>query len=121
MKQLTLMAAFAVALVALPGCGGSGTADTHPVNGKVTGPDGSPLSGGMVSFDGVGAKGHKATGEIGPDGSYTLSTLEPGDGAPEGEYNITVADPQGKPLKADPGKATVTADKENTIDIKTSK
>jgi hypothetical protein len=117
-----LFVALTFVLAAAPGCGGgTSTANTHAVSGKVTGPDGSPLAGGMVSFDGIGAKGHKATGDIGPDGSYSLSTSEPGDGAPEGEYRISVADAQGKTLKADPANATVTAGKENTIDIKTTK
>ena len=116
--RCSLLVLLALALVAAPGCGGGGAANTHAVTGKVTGPDGAPLSGGSVSFDGTGAKGHKATGTVGPDGAYTLSTFEENDGAPEGEYDIKVSDASGKPLKADPAKATIAAGKENTIDIK---
>jgi hypothetical protein len=120
-RQCSLAVALGLTLVAAQGCGGGGTANTHAVSGKVTGPDGSPLAGGSVSFDGTDSKGHKATGDIGPDGSYSLSTFEENDGAPEGEYNISVADAQGNSLTPDPAKATVAAGKPNTIDIKTKK
>ncbi len=32
-------------------------------------------------------------GRVGPDGRFTLTTYQPGDGAPTGKYNVTVVWP----------------------------
>src|SRR3954453_15047519 len=82
------------AALCLFGCGG------HPskpklgrVSGKVT-YNGQPVTKGLVSFvpsGGPGAQtGQAAPGEIGPDGSYTLTTFENGDGAVLGEHKVLV-------------------------------
>src|SRR5436190_1365195 len=66
---------FAVAIL-LAGCGG-GSGDLKSVSGKVT-VDGRPLTKGAVRFVPDTSKGSTAkfepVGEIGSDGSYTLST-----------------------------------------------
>jgi hypothetical protein len=77
------------------GCAG-GVGDrpkVAPVSGKVT-QKGKPLTGGDVMFTPSGgpegASGHIATGQIGTDGSYTLTTFNTGDGAVLGKHKVTV-------------------------------
>lgn len=90
-RPASYCAAIAFALLAC--AGGCGTA-LHPVHGKVTLPDGKPVPGGMVVFEGqAGGKTISARGEIAADGSYTMSTNSPGDGVPAGTYKVCVAPP----------------------------
>ncbi len=81
----------AVAVLATIGLAGGCTRATWPVivpiNGVVT-LDGKPLSSGVVQFQ--PAVGQPATGEIGDDGSFTLSRYVPGDGVPPGTYRVAV-------------------------------
>src|SRR5438105_12106805 len=70
----------------LIGCGGGGPR-TAIVRGTVT-YKGKPVPNGTVTF--VPASGHHATGEIRPDGSYTLTSFRPGDGAVPGTYKVVV-------------------------------
>ena len=84
----------AVLLAALiaAGCGKSGPT-LYPVTGKVTGADGKPLEHATVVFHPVGAADPdaiKPRGKVGPDGTFTLTTHTAGDGAPPGEYKVTV-------------------------------
>jgi len=126
----------AFALVAgvllLVGCaGGKKSSDlptTHPVKGKVLDAKGNPLKGGTVRFDPDKAGDLTVIGVIGTDGSYTVKTFRDKNemvGAPEGEYQVTVAFPLGEgnappPPVALPKKFKVEA-KENTLDIDLSK
>ena len=71
--QITLLACLLFA-----GCGPSGPA-VYPVTGLVTFND-QPLTTGTVVFL-PKSGGSPAQGEIGPDGKYTLTTYEAGDGA----------------------------------------
>jgi hypothetical protein len=75
-------------LLGAAGCGSR----LQPVRGKVTYPDGRPVTEGMVVFE---ARDDKepitARGEIQPDGSYQLSTFKPGDGARLGKHRVLVA------------------------------
>jgi hypothetical protein len=84
---LTLSAALLI------GCGDASRPKLGKVSGKVT-YNGQPVTKGVVSFvpsGGPGAQtGQGATGEIGPDGSYTLTTFENGDGAVLGEHTVLV-------------------------------
>src|SRR5262249_26091982 len=63
------------------------------VSGKVT-YKGRPVTSGSVIFtpakDKGGAGGHIATGNIQPDGSYTLTTFDTGDGAILGQHIVTI-------------------------------
>lgn len=82
-----LMTAGAIlAMACCVGCGTTGPA-IAPVNGKVL-IDGKPLTQGRVVA--VPAAGRGANGIIQPDGSFTLSTYEPGDGALVGTHKISV-------------------------------
>ena len=58
-----------------------------PVVGTVT-VNGEPIKLGTIMF--YPSSGRPATGQIGSDGTYSLTTLEPGDGAPPGEYVVTI-------------------------------
>jgi hypothetical protein len=76
------------------GCAGD---PNKPKLGKVSGKvtyKGQPVTKGAVSFvptGGAGTQsGQSALGEIGPDGSYTLTTFQKGDGAVLGQHTVTV-------------------------------
>ena len=113
---------------------GCGRGDPHvPVTGTVKFSDGSVPKGDVASITfqpasgGPGTKG--ASSLIAEDGSFSLRTLKPGDGALPGDYQVTVhvvdSYPRGKSLVADvftkpsttPLKATVDASKENHFDF----
>lgn len=71
-----------------------------PVSGKVT-YKGQPLKHGNILFQ--PSVGPPAKGEIGPDGSFTLSTYKKNDGAVLGKHRVQVicVDPQAKPANPD--------------------
>ena len=71
----------------LPGCGERGF-PTAPVRGKVT-YNGKPVTSGTVLFMPDGDK-PSATGELEPDGSYSLTTYRSGDGAVLGKHSILI-------------------------------
>ena len=86
LKAQRLAPLIALALAATGGCD-DGRPTRVPVSGTVW-IDGQPLSRGAVRFK--PAEGRVATGEIGPNGSFKLSTYEPGDGAVTGIHEVTV-------------------------------
>lgn len=71
----------------------------HAVSGTVTFQKG-PAPGAVVVFRPITPGLLKNTlphGEVGPDGTFRIGTYELGDGAPEGEYVITISWPEVKP------------------------
>lgn len=81
-----------LALATLVACGlpigcGDSTTDLAPVKGIVL-LDGKPLTSGRVSA--VPAKGRGANGVIGADGTFELTTENPGDGAAVGTHTVSV-------------------------------
>lgn len=74
-----------------PACGGPSHPPVYPVRGRVL-YQGKPAKQALVVFHPVG--GHagavKARGQVAEDGSFTLSTFGVGDGAPAGDYRVTV-------------------------------
>jgi hypothetical protein len=68
------------------GCGG-GRPKTAAVHGKVT-YKGQPVPHGSIVF--IPDSATVATGEIGPDGSYTLTTFRKGDGAIPGAHKVVI-------------------------------
>lgn len=90
MKSLKLMVALALPTLVV-GCGGSGGPEMARVSGKVT-YQGKPLTKGTISFISVDPNGTNANSVIGPDGSYSLQTTNPNDGAVVGEYRVIVSD-----------------------------
>ena len=66
-----------------PGCGGSNI----KFSGKVTFPDGQPLTMGLVCFS---TSTFMASGQLQPDGTYSLGSLSENDGIPPGKYKVYV-------------------------------
>ncbi|MCA9261179.1 MAG: hypothetical protein KDA61_18315 [Planctomycetales bacterium] len=86
--RLTLGALPFWAAVALFLCGCNRGPQTSPVAGSVQ-YAGAPIDAGTVTFYPL-AGGRPASGEIGADGTYSLSTLAPGDGALPGDYKVAI-------------------------------
>ena len=82
MKQIFYCAMILIILMAV-GCGRN-----VKVTGKVTFPDGSPLTVGKVVFE---TDSFVATGPLLPDGTYTLGSIKAKDGVPPGTYRVAVA------------------------------
>jgi hypothetical protein len=79
-----------LAAVALAGCGQG----YQPVSGRVVWKDGTPakeLSGSQVVFESAELK-MSARGTIGPDGSFTITTVNPDDGVPAGTYKVAIVE-----------------------------
>jgi hypothetical protein len=96
--------------VACTGCGQSGP-KTYPVAGKVVlaGGDTSKLAGHHVEAALEGDPAVRAAGVIGPDGRFTLETLQAGaiqKGAREGKYQVRILpadeDDDGRKLRKPP-------------------
>jgi predicted small lipoprotein YifL len=88
MKRLSL---FALALaLAAAGCGSKGP-ELYPVSGKVL-VNNKPAEHATVVLHPVNGSPDlpKPRGTVGPDGSFALTTHSAGDGAPPGEYRVTV-------------------------------
>lgn len=87
---LTLVACF------VSGCGDASRMPRYAARGVVTYPDGSPVpTGGIVEFRLITTEIRPASarGHINEDGTFELSTYEPGDGAFEGTHQALVAPP----------------------------
>jgi hypothetical protein len=82
----------AVGAVTLSSCGRDGRIPVHPVRGQVLF-DGRPTPHALVVFHPVADLGREVprpSAKVGADGSFTLTTFAGKDGAPEGEYKVTV-------------------------------
>jgi hypothetical protein len=76
-------------LAGLLGCGGSAVElPTQPASGTVT-YQGNPVAGATVTFSPEG-EGRAAFGRTDESGHFTLTTLQPGDGALEGSYTVAI-------------------------------
>lgn len=81
---------FLLSLNLITGCGPRNPA-TYPVQGRVEFEDGSVVEIGSVEFRSMtGNERMTARGKIEKDGSFTLSTFEPGDGALAGDHQVIV-------------------------------
>jgi ribosomal protein S12 len=72
----------------LAGCN-SNKLKTYPVQGQVVFQDGTPVKVGTVETKAVG-KTVQATGSIATDGTFTLTTYRPNDGAIAGEHKVVI-------------------------------
>jgi len=81
-----LLVAGALVVAAAVGCGDA-RPKRVPVSGQVL-IDGKPLTFGFIRL--LPKDGRPATGTIGPDGRFALTTFEPGDGAPLGTHPVTI-------------------------------
>jgi hypothetical protein len=85
----------AAALALCLGCRPAGTPPpkTFPVHGRVVFSDGQPLAGGAVEFRQSDPAAPISTGEVRPDGTFTLSCIvgtTKVDGAVPGTFQVTV-------------------------------
>lgn len=87
--RFLLLATGAAAVLA--GCGGQSGPVCHPVRGQVQ-LDGRPLADAQVVFHpALGAPAiSKPFAQTDSQGNFSLTTVQSGDGAPAGEYAITV-------------------------------
>jgi len=80
--------ALPLALIVLGGC----ARRTYPVKGQVVFEDGTPaaeLNGYLIMFQSPEQKS-SATGEIQPDGTFTMGTFRDGDGAMLGKQRVAI-------------------------------
>ena len=109
--RLAAALALSVTLAAgLPGCGDSKPA-TVAAGGKVVFRKSIPAAGALVVFHALDPAAEKRNGgkpvaTVGEDGTFKLTMYAAGDGAPEGEYGVTV-DWQ---KKAAPGKFSLSGE-----------
>ena len=82
MKPIFCPFIFVLILTFVVGCGGNST-----VTGKVTFPDGTPLTEGRVVFE---TSTFQATGPIDGNGNFRMGSLNPGDGVPNGTYQVSI-------------------------------
>jgi hypothetical protein len=97
MSKQSWIVLFAFA-IAMPACGPS-RKPVFPVKGKVTDADGKPIAGALVVFSRLKTNPEdtnevaSALGTTDQNGEYNLTTYESDDGAPEGEYVVTITWP----------------------------
>ena len=86
-----LIAIGLVGVVLVSGCGGE-EKPAIPVQGQLFYKGSEPAAGALVVFHPVSSDTStiKPTGEVKEDGSFTLTTYRADDGAPAGEYTVTV-------------------------------
>ena len=85
-------------LLSLTGCGSSGgvATQTVPVKGRILLANGDPLTSGRVAFVPTDDLNRPASGLIGSDGRFILTTKEDGDGAAPGEYRVRIEPADGQ-------------------------
>ncbi|MDZ7619099.1 MAG: carboxypeptidase-like regulatory domain-containing protein [Patescibacteria group bacterium] len=88
-----------VPAIVLCGCGGD--LKTYSVQGTVTGHDGKPLEGAQLVWQ-CADPPLSATAVTDASGRYRLGTLAAADGAPAGEYEIAITEPQSDDPDAPP-------------------
>jgi hypothetical protein len=86
-----------LALLFMAGCtSGPALPPTYPASGTVVYADGKPMNGGSVQFTSSADPQLRVVGTVDANGGFTLATLKDNrraDGAPEGEYKVTVFPP----------------------------
>ena len=77
----------------LPACGPAGRKPVYPVAGQVLDGEDKPAAGALVVFHPVEAgdpNAVKPLAYVDDVGKFALTTYDQGDGAPEGEYVVTI-------------------------------
>jgi hypothetical protein len=90
-RRRSVLLVVALALVAgFSGCGsGAYSGPVYPVKGKVLLATGKPLTSGAVQFI-PESGGMLASGKIGPDGTFSLVSLDKREGAAPGPYKVRI-------------------------------
>jgi hypothetical protein len=89
------VAALAALMVVLVGCTKRGWLETYPVKGSVL-VDGQPAKDAMITFHPkqmTGDRPYLPTAQTNENGEFSIGTFAAGDGAPSGEYEITIVWP----------------------------
>lgn len=102
----------ALCLIAAAGSGCGRGERVFTANGKVTYPDGTPLTGAQVEFHSLANPLVIGRGDVDKDGKFRLSTFSSGDGALEGDHEVAVHPPLGM------GDRDLTPNPPNVIDEK---
>lgn len=84
-----LVAVLVLGTSVLTGCGGAERPAMVPVSGTVN-YNGSPVEGATVTFA-AGTSARSSSGESDSSGKFKLTTFDTNDGAPVGEYVVTIA------------------------------
>jgi hypothetical protein len=83
----------ALGLLLALGCSGGGSKAVYPVQGQAF-KGSQPLVGAIIALHPLGGEDKedrtRPNGTVADDGSFQLTTYRPNDGAPEGEYAVTV-------------------------------
>src|SRR5215471_17323700 len=85
----------AILVLCVPSCG-SDRPPCYPVHGEIfaaQGKDRTPAAGAVVVFHSTASasgEGPRPTARVGEDGKFALTTYIKGDGAPAGDYSITI-------------------------------
>lgn len=91
MKHVQILAL--AGLLTCLGCGESWQAETYPAQGQIS-VNGVPPTGAVVELYAadtpVDVQNSRPWAIVQEDGSYTLTTYEPGDGAPAGRYAVVL-------------------------------
>ncbi len=90
LKLSPIVFAAGAACILAAGCARSDRERVYPVHGQVL-LNGKPLPQAIVTFhQQSGADKALPSGQTDAEGRFTLTSFEPGDGAPEGEYAISL-------------------------------
>ena len=93
-RRLMLAAMVLMSAIACQGCGGEDWhAETYPAHGRIT-INGQPPAGAVIELHATGHRPDERNSRpwavVQEDGTYVLSTYETGDGAPAGQYALTL-------------------------------
>jgi hypothetical protein len=102
MRGLGHWLGFLGALASVCGCSGNTAPVVAPVHGQVL-YNGRPIPNAQVTFHPVGETGRAAVrpvGKVDEQGRFSLTSFHEGDGAPPGEYRVTVVWYLARPVQA---------------------
>jgi hypothetical protein len=90
-RLLMYLPVYLLLLAGLGGCKQSDGSTIYPVSGQVL-VNGKPAAAALVTFHPIGVHtgAPRPTGRAAEDGTFTLTSNVGGDGAPAGEYRVTV-------------------------------
>lgn len=92
-RSILLLLTIACIVSVLSSCGKADRKPVYPVHGQVLDANNRPAAGALVIFHPVqmsDAEPSKPLAYVEEKGSFALTTYEKGDGAPEGEYVVTI-------------------------------